>query len=474
MSDALPLPPRPNLEQYKKRAKDLAKLCKSGDPAKLKAWAKDWIENLIKLYGLDVELPLEERREYTPAQIDYLAERSVRRIAKFLRTPDPSRANCTLAQAQFVLARQHGFASWPKFARHLEGLSQPRSPVSEFESAVDAIVNGDLSTLKKMLAKNPKLASARSTREHGSTLLHYVSANGVEDFRQKTPKNIVEITRLLLDAGADVNAESGAYRGGSTVLGLTATSCHPEEAGVQLPLMELLMKYGADIDGDGGGNAVNDCLHNGRGDAAELYASRGAKLDLEGAAGVGRLDVVKSFFEEDGSLKPSATRAQMIDGFAWACEFGKTNVIDFLLNRGVSVDTRLKHDGQIGLHWAAYNGHVDSVRLLLERGSPVDFKDENYNGTPLGWALYGWGNAVERRGLGRYYKVVALLVRAGAKVDESWFVDDEDRQRASRRAKSDKKMMAALAGELPGRRKRKQGRNGDAETGERGETRQKG
>jgi hypothetical protein len=30
MSDALPLPPRPNLEQYKKRAKDLVKICKSG------------------------------------------------------------------------------------------------------------------------------------------------------------------------------------------------------------------------------------------------------------------------------------------------------------------------------------------------------------------------------------------------------------------------------------------------------------
>jgi ankyrin repeat protein len=464
MSDALPLPPRPNLEQYRKRAKDLAKLCRSGDPEKLKAWVKDWIENLIKLYGLDIALPLEHGRQYTPAMIEDLAERGVRRIAKSLRSPDPSRSNCTLAQAQFVLARQHGFASWPKFARHLEGLSQPRSPVAEFESAVDAIVNGDLSTLKKMLTKNPKLARARSTREHCSTLLHYVSANGVEDFRQKTPKNIIEITRLLLEAGADVNAESGAYRGGSRTLGLTATSVHPEEAGVQLPLMDLLIKYGADIDGDGGGNAVNDCLHNGRGDAAEFYASRGGKLDLEGAAGVGRLDVVKGFFDEQGRLKPPATRQQMIDGFAWACEFGKPNVIDFLLSRGVAVDTRLRHDGQIGLHWAAYNGHVDSVKLLLERGSPVDFKDESYKGTPLGWALYGWGNAVERRGLGRYYEVVALLVRAGAKIDESWFVDDEDRQRASRRAKSDKKMMAALAGEPPGGRKRKKARNGDGRT----------
>src|SRR6185369_3882 len=101
---------------------------------------------------------------------------------------------------------------------------------------------------------------------------------------------------------------------------------------------------------------------------------------------------------------------------------------------------------------AAYNGHVDAVRLLLERGSPVDLRDASYDGTPLAWALYGWGNAVERRKLGRYYEVVAMLVRVGAALDESWFVDDIDRQRASRRVKTDKKMMAALSGQLPEKR----------------------
>lgn len=62
----------------------------------------------------------------------------------------------------------------------------------------------------RLLHDHPELVRARSTREHRSTLLHYVSANGVEDFRQKTPKNILDITKLLLTAGADVNAESGA------------------------------------------------------------------------------------------------------------------------------------------------------------------------------------------------------------------------------------------------------------------------
>ena len=60
--------------------------------------------------------------------------------------------------------------------------------------------------LKKLLREDPELIRARSTREHRATLLHYVSANGVESYRQKTPKNIVRITKLLLDAGAEAKA----------------------------------------------------------------------------------------------------------------------------------------------------------------------------------------------------------------------------------------------------------------------------
>lgn len=352
MSEALPLPARPNIEQYKKLAKDLQHACRSADPDALRDWAARWGFNL----------------------------------RKFSETHHGTGA-CKLADAQLFLARAHGFASWPKFVKHLQGLKRANSPISKFEGAVEAIVSGDLPALNKLLSENPDLVRARSTREHRSTLLHYVSANGVEDFRQKTPKNIVEITKLLLDAGAEVNAESDAYRGRCTTLGLTATSCHPENAGVQIPLMELLIAHGAIIDGPDGYSGVNGCLHNGRGEAAEFLANRGARLDLEGAAGVGRLDVVKGFFTEDGSLKPPATPEQMQDGFAWACEFGRINVVEFLLQKGIQVDAKLRH-GATGLHWAAYGGHSAIVQLLLDRGAPIDVKDDRYNGTPLDWALH--------------------------------------------------------------------------------------
>src|SRR5215510_2697488 len=440
MSDALPIPPRPNLEQYKKLAKDFQHACKSNAPGAIRDWAARWAETIAGLQGLEITPEVRRR-------IDFEAERMEHHWNKFKQMNERA-ARCTLTSAQFFVARGHGFASWPKFARHLEGLASADSPVSTFEAAVDAIVNGDLARFEKLLSENPELARARSTREHRSTLLHYVSANGVEDFRQKTPKNIVEITKLLLNAGADVNAESDAYGGRSTTLGLTATSWHPENAGVQIPLMELLIDHGAIIDGPDGGSAVNGCLQNGRVEAAKFFASHGARLDLEGAAGVGRLDVVKSFFNDDGSLKSTATQQQLKDGFAWACEFGRTSVVEFLLQKSMDVDAKLKHDGQTGLHWAAYGGHVNTVKLLLERGAPVDVKDENYGGTPLGWALYGWG-AQESQGRADYYEVVALLAQAGAKLDPEWYEDDVDRRRAAERMRSDPRMLAALRGEMP-------------------------
>jgi len=296
----------------------------------------------------------------------------------------------------------------------------------------------------KLLRDDPELVRARSTREHRSTLLHYVSANGVEDFRQKTPNNILEITRLLLDAGADVHAESDAYGGGSTTLELIATSVHPERTDAQEDLMTILLDRGAKLDHPGNRQKiVNICLTNGRGKAAEFLAQRDAPLDLEGAAGVGRLDLVKNYFDKNGSVKLPGTRKQMEDGFAWACEFGRTPVVDFLLQKGVPIDAKLRHDGQSGLHWAAYGGHAATVKLLLNRGASIDVRDQRYGGTPLDRALYAWNNSLPSPE--HYYEVVALLVQAGARLDPE--VDDDGRH-AAEKIRSDPRMVAALRGEI--------------------------
>jgi hypothetical protein len=50
---------------------------------------------------------------------------------------------------------------------------------------------------------------------------------------------------------------------------------------------------------------------------------------------------VRSFFGEDGGLKPSATQKQLLDGLAWACEFGRSRVVELLFENGVKADAIL-------------------------------------------------------------------------------------------------------------------------------------
>jgi hypothetical protein len=336
---------------------------------------------------------------------------------------------------QSILVKNHHFENWAAFASYKEALASNRSPVAQFEAAVDAIVAGDTSTLDRLLRENPELIHGRSTRTHHATLLHYVGANGVEAFRQKTPPNIVAVARLLLDAGAPVDALAGMY-GGSTVLGLAATSIHPADAGVLAPLIALLLEYGAVVDQSSESSIVNSCLANGRAQGAELMVAHGARLDLEGAAGVGRLDLIKTFFDQQGVPKTEAIWAQRNRAFAWACEFGRTAVVDFLLQRGFPIDAQVPHHGQTGLHWAACNAHVDTVQLLLERHAPVNAEDETWKNTPLGWALDSWREQPSTHHDKRYYEVAALLVASGAQVRPEWLSDPYIR--------AEPRMLAAL------------------------------
>ncbi len=311
---------------------------------------------------------------------------------------------------------------------------------AEFEAAVEAVIDGDLPVLLQSLDRNVDLIRMRSERPHRATLLHYVGANGVEDERQRTPSNAVDIARALLDAGAEIDAIADLY-GGSTTLELVATSIHPVTAGVQIALLELLLDCGASMDVNG--SIVNSCLANGRGQAAEFLAARGARLDLEGASGVGRMNLVQAFFEEDGSLRANATVAQRNAGFAWACQFGRTEVVALLLGKGIAVDTRLRQHNETALHWAAHGAHLDVARLLLARGAPLDCRETSFGGTPLDWALHGWAQSSPREGKD-HYAMVALLVSAGATIDPALL--ESETSDVAAKLRRDVRMLAALRG----------------------------
>ena len=145
--------------------------------------------------------------------------------------------------ARETIAREYGFAAWSVAE---ERGTEP--PDTEFESAVDALLSGDVATLRALLEDRPSLVHERSRFGHRSTLLHYCGSNGVETYRQVVPLNLAEITQSIVDAGADVNATAEMYGGGSTTIALLITSSHPAEAGVVDDVVKVLVDAGAQTD----------------------------------------------------------------------------------------------------------------------------------------------------------------------------------------------------------------------------------
>lgn len=482
------LPARPDLDQYKKQAKELVKAVRSGSragsadaavltrirthhphPSRFAGLAQPGDEaGLLEFALADAQIVIArehgieswpkfvrevERRSggASPERVWKLAERAIiagdvaaleqliRDHEPILRQGQPRHSwfdglppRMSSADARTIITDNHNFPTWDAFEAFARELRDPSSATARFEAAVDAVVSGDEVTLDRLLRAHPELIHARSTRPHHSTLLLYVGANGVEGFRQETPKNAVRIAERLLAAGAEVDAIGDMYRG-TTTLGLVATSVHPVNAGVQAELIDVLVKAGASLAHAVApdythGRVVNACLANGRGEGAQLVADRGAELDLEGAAGVGRLDVVKRFFDDrddQGGLVNGATHEQLQRGGIWASQYGHLDVVRFLLEKGLALQ-KSNSDGTL-LHNAALGGHPEIVRLLIAHGSPIDLKDSHFHQTPLGWALHGFEHRAPGKESGPYYDVIRQLVAAGARVEEDWIANDDVR-----------------------------------------------
>lgn len=322
-------------------------------------------------------------------------------LPKQIPDSDVGAAALTIYDARLALARWYDFRDWAALEAFAAAMADPTSPVCEFEQAVDAVVNGDLETLREMLRRNPALAQARSTRitpfdppVHRATLLHYIGANGVEGYRQKTPPNAVEIAEALLNAGSEVDSLANLYGSGCTTLSLLVSSCHPAQAGLQVALVDVLADYGANIEGAGTGKWVSPlktALAFGYRDAAEALVRRGARLhDLADAAGLGRLDDARR-------LLPSADSEIRHRAFALAAQTGAVEIVKLLLDAGEDpnrFNPEGNHAHSTPLHQAALAGHLAVVKLLVERGARRDIEDTIYHGTPPGWAEHGGQQAV--------------------------------------------------------------------------------
>ncbi len=286
-------------------------------------------------------------------------------------------------------------------------------------------------TLETLIREHPALVHARSKRVHNATLLHYVAANGVEDFRQKTPPNAVAVARCLLEAGAEVDARANTYSESAweTTLNLLVSSAHPAGAGLQSVLVETLLDFGAAINGLADDESpMMTALDFNYLDAAETLARRGARVDnVVTAAALGRLDLVQRFVIGRNQIAPGVPllappwlrrplppepKAHIEYTFVWACKFARADVAGWLLTMDPDPAATDGYE-MTALHWAGANGMTATIGELLRRHAPLE-AENTWGGTVLNSTLHF---AVYQPVAGvNYAAVIDTLLSAGADV----------------------------------------------------------
>lgn len=379
------LPEHPDLGQLRRQAKDLRDAARSGDQAALQ------------------------------------------RVATHAPNAKPGR----LATAQLVVAREHGFTSWPKlraevidrtadFAQRVETFlyesvagrddrpvrmlrEHPAITTHDFRAA---IVAGDAAALRPMLAADPGLA-VRADRATGWPPLLGVCMSRWHLLDPAGSAGLCDVARLLLDAGADPNTTVGGGPGRpdhcSTLFAAAGVRANAE-------LTELLLERGAIPDE----HTVYLAAFHDDHRPLELLLERGAPVD------------------------DTALAAPLTTGDAEAARL--------LLEAGADAERRIPPEalgqgdpGELPVPVAVRKGHsVELIELLLQRGADPR-KPARDGQTPYRLAV--------RQGR---HDLAELLVTYGARPDTTevdLFLDAclrGDRAEADRRLAADPGLMSRL------------------------------
>jgi len=138
------------------------------------------------------------------------------------------------ADFEHAVARTVGFRNW----REVREAS--RTFHTAFEQAADYLVNGQVHKLDHLLRQHPDLTTLHSPYGHQAELIHYLALNGIEIWRQQVPDNLLEVAKILLKHGAEVDRPHRIYGGRSSLYNLITSSAHIRAAGIQEELCQVL------------------------------------------------------------------------------------------------------------------------------------------------------------------------------------------------------------------------------------------
>jgi hypothetical protein len=285
----------------------------------------------------------------------------------------------SLTEAQFKIARLYGFASWPKLKAHVDSLEE----IGQLKLAIDT---NNFEKIKTLLTRNPALHHAPLGYNKNGPLTWVAECR--VPWEPPSAKRLA-IAKWMIENGSDV------HQGGDGPL-MRAT------LGDRIPMMELLVSYGADVNAEWNGyypiifgacevvdaaslkwllehGANPNCDRPGRkyvGTALDqVIASywRSPELGeciaiLLDAGGVTKYEVPSALELLRGRLDHLAERLETDP----AQVYRRFPELDF----GATGTRRLTLRGATLLHVAAEYCNVEAAKLLLEHGADVNARAE--------------------------------------------------------------------------------------------------
>jgi ankyrin repeat protein len=343
------LPERPDLDQLRRQAKELRDAARRGDP--------DGVERFARHHG------------------------------------SAPQGVVTLAAAQLVIARELGFASWPQLKSAVEAHATTPERLAEvfvaasvegrlreaatiLETAPDiarysvgaAVVLGDSEQVRERLAIDPGAAVAID-EVRGWPPLMYACYSRWHRIDARRAAGMVEVVRLLLDAGASPNTNNGARQGYRSALKGSVELNNPDAA-------RVLLEAGANPDhggpiGEAAGHRDHRCL--------ELLLSHGARVVAGtwtvGAAVYADDPYAVSLLLEalEGATGQAAREAT--GALPDAAADASPDVVAALLAAGADPEANDDERGISALRRAVRAGKNQTAALLVSCGAPDDSTD---------------------------------------------------------------------------------------------------
>jgi len=228
-----------------------------------------------------------------------------------------------LVDALHVIAREHGFDTWPALKLHVNVGSE--DPAEALAAAIQA---NDAKVVREVLARHASLRERVNEPLAGLSFDTPALLGAVQ-------RNNREMVDALLDAGADINARSQWWAGGFGVL---------------------------------------DCAGQ---ELAEYLIARGATVDIHAAARLGKLDRLRELLEHD----PELVRARGGDGQLPLHFAATVEIAALLLEYGAEMDARdIDHESTAAQYMACERQSMewrepyrhDVARFLISRGAQTD------------------------------------------------------------------------------------------------------